>query len=411
MLSASPRRLHYMSGTKNFRAVARTIGMGVPLLALMTTSCSRDELAPDCFEIEGNVCVIPNPGGEEVSGTCDDIPEAAVGAYFEFDLNTVAQGGTGTYNNWMVDGLPPGLEVDPATGIISGSPTDTGEYPLDVTVTDALTGEVFTYPCGLIDVEERLSARDIRLEPNHCLPHTASKDEMVAALIGGDNAEITCLPINTDGGGSCPSGDGNGRPPPGITFDADTCTHTGSLTGNRRGTWVWMVAIQQSVEDEDDVTTYVPFCASNDVDTYHDISAELGGGGVSDLKPGLLEYDPDVAPVYPQGDQVWTIADPACDADPSLCNSYGFRFDVTCSPFDPPFSVSDSSTGQGLQHDLGAMGPVASESFRYRPWVASFNFSYCTSNSGADCDVMSGGFEDNAQTQYHYDVIGYPIEP
>lgn len=399
-----------MLATKNFRAVARTIGMGLPLLALMTTSCNRDPLAPDCFEIEGNNCVIPNPGGEEVSGTCDDIPEAAVGNYFEFDLNTIAQGGTGTYNNWMVDGLPPGLEVDPATGIISGTPSETGEYPLEVTVTDALTSEVFNYPCGMIDVEERLSARDIRFEPNHCLPHTSSKDELVAALLGGDNAEITCLPI-TDSGGSCPLGDGNGRPPPGITFDAETCTHSGDITGERRGTWVWMVAIQQSVENENDVTTYVPFCASNDIDTYHDIAVTLGGSGQSDLVPGLLEYDPDVAPVFQQGDYIWEVSDPACIDNPSLCSSYGFRFDVTCSPFDLPFEGSSSKTGQGLTHDLGAMGPVTSENFRFRPWVASFNFAYCTSNSVAYCDETSSNFEANAQTAYHFDVVAYPVEP
>jgi hypothetical protein len=114
---------------------------------------------------------------------------------------------------------------------------------------------------------------------------------------------------------------------------------------------------------------------------------------------------------FGNGTHVWDIVDPACNADPADCNSFGFKFDVTCSPFDPPFDLNAVSSGIGMTHDLTAIGPaVASGSqFEYRPFVASFEMSYCTSANGADCDVDGANFDTNAQTQYHYDVVGFPV--
>ncbi|MEV6600040.1 putative Ig domain-containing protein [Actinoplanes sp. NPDC051346] len=46
-----------------------------------------------------------------------------------------AAGGTGTYT-WTATNLPPGLTVDPATGVITGTPTTNGVYSAIVTATD-----------------------------------------------------------------------------------------------------------------------------------------------------------------------------------------------------------------------------------------------------------------------------------
>lgn len=402
-----------MRESKNFSGVIRTAGLGVVALAtvISVSSCSRDPLAPDCFlpDPDGPGCLIPNPGGTDVSGSCEnpeDVPRGAVGADYEYDLKTVAVGGTGTYTNWMAtSGLPPGLSLDPSTGIISGVPEAPGNsaYPLTVSVEDALTGENFTFDCADIIINDALSSNAVRNEPMHCIPHTSSKEEMIAYLTGGTGGDISCNALNI-GDLPCPMGDGNGRPPPGITFDADSCTHTGDITGNVRGTWVWMVEIEQS-----GARTRVPFCASNDVDTYHDIVLTANAVQESDLEPGLLEYDPTMALAFGNGTHQWQIIDPACNTDPSLCNAFGFRFDVTCSPFDPPFVLNAVSSGIGIDHELTAMGPTPSASFATRPFVASFEMSYCTSNAGADCDVDDPNFETNAQTKYHYDVVGYPV--
>jgi hypothetical protein len=392
----------------------------VALLAL--SSCARDKLAPDCFEPDpdGSGCLIPNPGGSDVTGSClegDGAPPAgAVGAEYFYDLSDSASGGTNTYSNWMATTpLPPGLMLDPATGIISGIPEGPGNmaYPLSVSVDDALTGENYTIDCADIVINPRLNSNAVRLEPMHCIPHTATKAEMEALLEGGDGTEITCSPIS-DAGLPCPLGDGNGRPAPGITFDAATCTHSGSISGDRRGTWVWMVAITQS-----GFTTRVPFCATRDFDAFHDITLTANMAQESDLNPGLLEYDPSLPLDFGNaasnnmidGTHVWDIEDPACNTDPSQCNSFGFEFNVTCSPFDPPFSLDavSNGAGTGITHDLGATGPTPSASFADRPFVASFEMLYCTSNAGANCDVDDPNFEQNAQTQYHYDVVGFPV--
>ena len=41
-----------------------------------------------------------------------------------------------------------------------------------------------------------------------------------------------------------------------------------------------------------------------------------------------------------------------------------------------------------------------------RPWVASFEFSYCTAPNAGDC--TSGGDVTDVQSQLHYAVVAWP---
>jgi Putative Ig domain len=62
-------------------------------------------------------------------------PAAEVGLPFQLQLN--ATGGKGPYT-WSATGLPDGFTLDPATGVISGTPSAVSTAPVKVTVTDAL---------------------------------------------------------------------------------------------------------------------------------------------------------------------------------------------------------------------------------------------------------------------------------
>jgi hypothetical protein len=69
--------------------------------------------------------------------TTSPIPNGALGVAYSQTLQ--ASGGTAPYT-WSATGLPAGLTLDPATGILSGTPTAGGTSTIAVTVTDAAQG-------------------------------------------------------------------------------------------------------------------------------------------------------------------------------------------------------------------------------------------------------------------------------
>lgn len=60
-------------------------------------------------------------------------PTAPVGSPESYQV--VKSGGVGPFA-WSATGLPPGLTINAATGLVSGTPTTTGSYTATVTLTD-----------------------------------------------------------------------------------------------------------------------------------------------------------------------------------------------------------------------------------------------------------------------------------
>jgi hypothetical protein len=83
--------------------------------------------APLSIAIEGFVTI-----------TTTSLPPGNIAIFYDSQL--MATGGTAPYN-WSLTStsgpLPPGLSLTPATGVISGTPTTTGSYPITVQVADS----------------------------------------------------------------------------------------------------------------------------------------------------------------------------------------------------------------------------------------------------------------------------------
>ncbi|MEZ5138341.1 MAG: right-handed parallel beta-helix repeat-containing protein [Acidimicrobiales bacterium] len=82
-------------------------------------------------------------GAVPLTITAATLPDGTLGAAYTSPTPTVV-GGTGPYT-WSATGLPAGLTIDPATGVVSGTPTvAVADQPVTITVTDA-NGEVTTF--------------------------------------------------------------------------------------------------------------------------------------------------------------------------------------------------------------------------------------------------------------------------
>ena len=390
----------------------RTVGLCGLLLAT-SFACVGDEDAPECFfPDDAGGCLTPPI--LDISIDCSDIPLAARRATFAY--TAVPTGGSGSCDAeglctgyiWSATGLPAGLAIDPNTGRITGVPEEEGTFPLTITASDTkFAGEDVT-SCDLV-VNPALNVETLRDEARHCLQPGQDVNDFIA---GGDGTAFSCsFPDRDAAQPACPYRDGGGVLPAGITLSVDdtNCSHSGTVTEDAFGTWVWMVEMTQS-----DYSIFVPFCASQETPQGHDITVTYSGSTATDgLEPAIVEFSPNMNSNFGGSQDPFfeVLGGSLCTG--GGCNFFGFNFEVTCSPLDPPFSLEPGQKIQdgggadiGFSHEMSADFPAVGTAFEERPWVANWSIDYCNSTSGGDC--MDAAISTNAQTHFNYAVVGWP---
>ena len=169
---------------------------------------------------------------------------------------------------------------------------------------------------------------------------------------------------------------------PGISFDEETCEHSGSLSpatcsGPGSGWSRSSRAAQPPRCPSAPATTSTPSTTSWSL-----AAARLS----PTLVPGLYEYDPGASLTFGEGEyHVGRSSNPDCVTGTRVAVQQlrvPLRRDLLAlrSALQP---LRDASSDMGLTHALTANGPTPADKFATRPFVASFEMRYCTADNGA----------------------------
>ena len=157
--------------------------------------------------------------------TANPLPGATVGAAYEVPF--AASGGTSPYQFFLSAGdLPPGLNLDGRTGVLSGSPSQTGD---------------FNFVIGVIDTLERSSTKTFSLRVSEGLSITTT--QLPAGTVG---ERYTTTSITVTGGSEPYTFSTTGNFPPGLALNPTSGAIGGTPT--QSGVFAFNVLVRDAAQ-------------------------------------------------------------------------------------------------------------------------------------------------------------------
>jgi uncharacterized protein (TIGR03437 family) len=158
------------------------------------------------------------------------LPSGTTSTSYSVTFNT-ADGPAGNYN-WSIDTTPPGLSLSPATGTLSGTPTTSGTFNFNITVTESAPPSNLAFPTLTTS-----KAFSLTIQPPTGSGLTISPSSLPFGAFGsGYSAQL-----RTNGSGSYRWAVTQGSLPPGLSLGGANGTISG--TASAGGTYPFVVTV------------------------------------------------------------------------------------------------------------------------------------------------------------------------
>jgi lysophospholipase L1-like esterase len=283
---ALPAGLHLQAATGQLTGTPSGTAVGTSTFTVQATDSSSPAQTAT-----GSESIAVHPTSDPLTVAASSLPEIAAGQ--DYGAQLTSTGGVGPVQ-WSVSAgsLPPGVSLDPASGLLSGTPTESGTYDFTAQVTDATApaSQTATAPLSItIDAAPALSI------------------STTGAFDGTEGSYYSSTFQATGGVGSYQWYISSGSLPAGLSLDGSTGQVTGipSGTGSSSfGVTVYDAADNTATQDYSVNIAQIPLTVSSTlapatVGTYYTGNVTPSGGQapygwslVSGTLPTGLAFDP-----------------------------------------------------------------------------------------------------------------------